>query len=280
MITPPNLPNGNPIKERLMLFGPPGVGKTHVFWTIARWHQELGSDAMFYGINTDNSYEALWTNPEFQGLENVAWEQVGNYQEYIDAARKFTRQMRSQDWISLDLADHAWHGAQDEYARAKSKGNLDDMGDMWLEGGPGDYPIGGWEWGMPNARLRALTNNQLIRAPGHLLVVAGQKELLTESSSGKTKEDPKIGMVFKHAGYKPVNIKPEDLYRYHTIIHVDASDVDFNTGRPVTEFLTAKERWGNRKRLGRPMSNGRRWKGEVVEDFFMDYLVNIAGWEM
>lgn len=275
MVSSPLSPNGRPIRERIMLFGPPKVGKTHQFLTIARHHKELGSDAKFYAISTDTSFEVLMMNPEFQELDNVIWEDAVHFQDYVELARKFTAQMEPHDWLTVDLMSDAWSAVQDEYARVQTKhagGNIEDVGDLWATGSDGGekYPIAGWEWGMPNARYRILANNILLRCPGHLLLVYGQKEMLGESGSGKTAEKKNVKEMFGHLGVKP-NGQKDDPFRYHTVIAVDSA------GPNQQQMATAGERWGYRKRLGKAMSNGQV-RLAPIEDFFDDYLVEIAGW--
>lgn len=278
---PPQLPNGNYIKERIHLFGPPKIGKTHQLFVIAKWHQTLGSDAMFYGLNTDTSWEVLKFNPEFQKLENIIWEDCNYFQDFIDHVRAFHKKLRPQDWLVLDLADHAWSASQDEYARAKAKQGgvqLEDMGDLWNVSDSvkdGKYPIEGWDWGMPNARYRTLANNYILRGAGHRLIIAGQAKLQEPTPRMQEKEDEttkKTREMFKHLGVHPAGQK-DDPFRYHTIIHVDSN------GEKKQKMATAGERWGNRRWLGRKLGNGSV-RDEPIEDFFMDYLVKIAGWSM
>jgi hypothetical protein len=282
--TPPLLPNNRPIKERILIYGPPKIGKTHQFFQIARWHQDLGSDAKFYGISTDTSFEVLYMNPQFCDLTNIEWTDVVQFQDYVDAARRYTGLMTPQDWLSVDLMDDAWAAVQDEYARATAKGagvEIEDMGDLWVASGPDiadpkktddRYPVGGWEWGMPNARYRILANNYLLRAPGNLMLVCGQKELMKTSGSGKSGESKESLEMFGHIGLKPAGQKG-DPFRYHTILHISGN------GEKRQKMSTAGERWGARRWWGKKMTGGQV-RDEPFEDFFVDYLVKTAGWEM
>lgn len=274
---PVNPRTKQPIKERILIYGPPKIGKTHQFFVIAKWHQEFGSNARFYGISTDLSYDVLSMNPEFRDLTNIDWRNVETLQEYIDAAREFHQYLRPQDWLSVDLLNSAWSAAQDEYAQAKFKesgSSLVDMGDLWLdEGTSGKYPIKGWDWGYPNARYRRFANNLIISGPGHRLVVAGQKELMKESKSGDSDEDPQIKDMFKHIGLKPEGQK-DMPFQYHTVLHLDSGQE-----RKTQVMSTAGERYGYRRWWGLALSNGRV-RDEPMKDFFHDYLVDTAGWTL
>lgn len=276
MITPPKLPNGNWVKEKIGLFGLPGVGKTHQLFTVAKWHQEQGSDAVFYGLNSDTRWEVIHANPEFENLTNLVYEDVNTFQDWMDVAKRFHRQLRPQDWLCADLLDNSWTAVTDEAARALAaeKGlDIEDMGALWSAGEPGKYPIKGWDWGMPNARYRSLANNYLVRGLGHRFLISGQAEILQPSAN--MKEDRvtrEVREMFKHIGVKPTGQK-EDPFRWNSMFHIEGD------GEKAQKISTAKEAWGRRRWFGEKMSNGQV-RGERFSDFFLDYLVDIAGWQI
>lgn len=268
---------GRAMREMILVYGLPKIGKTHLYFTIALWHQQLGSPAKFYGINTDESYGLLMDNPEFEDLENIVWVGVTNFQAMLDAAKQFNKVIKSGDWLSIDLMDSGWAWAQDEYAHAQAgKGEaIDDIGDLFKTEGPKDgYPIGGWEWGMPNARYRRLANNQLVASKAHLFLVSGEKDLPKESQSGDTDEMRKKRKMFGHVGAVPEGQKG-DPYRYHTILNVQG------LGPKKQGLITAGERSGRREWLGQ--SVGKKTtvlRPQPIDDFFVDYLVGVGGWAM
>lgn len=277
MPTPPKLPNGNTIKERIGVFGLPKIGKTHLYFTIAKWHHDLGSDAKFYGINTDESWQVLYMNEEFCNLPNIIWDdEISTFQQMLDATKRYHSVMRPQDWLCLDLLDDGWNYVQDEYAHmsAKEEGkDFDNLGDLWVEGSTKEYPIKGWDWGTPNARYRILANNYILRGPGHRMVISGQTNVTEPSANMKEDETiRKTREAFAHLGVKPTGQK-QDPFRWHTILHVTSR------GPKQQSLTTAGERWGNRRWWGRTMSNGMA-KPEKMDDFFLDYLVGTAGWSM
>lgn len=277
---PPRLPNGNTIKEKIQMYGMAGVGKTHQLFQIARWHQDLGSDARFYGLNSDTSWEVLYSNPEFCDLTNIEWKDCNYFQDYVNGAKAAHKKLRAQDWLVLDLSDHAWQAAQDEYARAQAKKygtNIEDMGDLFAVSDAaekGKYPIEGWDWGPVNARYRVLANNYMLRGEGHRMVITSQAKVMEPTAQMAAKEDEttkKAREMFRPIGFQPAGQK-DDPFRYHTVIHVDGD----SRGK-VQKMATAKERWGNRQWMGKPVGTNTV-RDEPIKDFFTEYLVEKAGW--
>lgn len=285
-IITPTLPNGNPIKDRIVLFGPPKIGKTHQLFQIAWWHQQAGSDAIFYGINNDTSWEVVYANPQFQDLTNIEFEDVNTFQDHINLVRRYHKKLRDQDWLCLDLAERAWTATQDEYAQRLAIENgstIEDVGDLWtVDDAPRDdegkpkYPIGGWDWGMCNARYNVLSNNYLMRGPGHRMIISGQAKLIEGTDRMRSGQDDiakKTQDMFKHLGVKPAGNK-HDPFRYHTILHIDGDEKHH-----TQKMSTAGERWGNREWLGKRHKGGQV-TDEPITDFFHDYLVRCAGWQL
>lgn len=258
-----------------MLFGETGGGKTHLLLQIAMWHQTYGSDAMFYIVSTDIGYGPLLTNEDFADLDNIRIDEVSDLDEAIKAAKRHKSLAKTGDFMVLDRCDHAWDWAKDEYAAAlarKEGVQVDNLGDLWkLEGTTGDYPIKGWEWGMPNARYRELRNLYL-GSKAHIYFLTDERDLMQESKSGGTKEDETIKNTFKHIGKKPTGQK-DDPSVFHVIHHVKMKGQ--REGNYVT---TAKDKWGNRRYLGIKLANGS-YRPEQIEDYFQDYFVEVAGWQ-
>lgn len=270
--------NGSVLRERILLYGDTNIGKTHQYFNLALWHQNLGSPAHFYGVSTDGSWEWLMDNEEFEGLTNISWVEVNSFQEYLDAVKQaHAKAQRNVDWLCGDLHNQSWSWAQDEYAAAQAKGknhDIEDIGDLWKLEGPGEYPIGGWEWGMPNARYRILANNYIIRFPGHVFMISGEKTLQDESSKGDNEFQRKQRQTFKHVGSLPEGQK-HDPFMFRTVLNLQGM------GPKQQGIITAKETSGRRRFMGKSIGrNATIMRPEKIEDFFMDYMVGVAGWEM
>lgn len=276
MIQPPEKHDGSIIRERILGFGPPESAKSTAFLRMAKWYHDTDTPGHFYVISSDLGYDALMADPEFEDLPNIKVYDVdpSNMQEFIDAGKEIKAKGKISDWFSVDLMGDAWKAASDEYANVSTKGKIGDVGSLWKTSGSlSEYPITGWEWGMPNARYRFLLNNCVRSFRGHVYCVSGQKELMATSGSGKTKEPELVKNTFSHIGMKTDTKADDEAHRFHTIMHF--------TGNRARGFkiATAKERFKARRLMGKEMSNGQ-WVGEPYEDFFMDYMVKVAKWKI
>ena len=267
MPTPPQT-NGRDQHERLLLYGGPDAGKTHTILTIAKWHQDLDSDAVFYVIATDMSYERmLGPGADFESVKNVEYEYAMDMQDYMDLGRKWNKKVRSHDFLCVDLLHDAWAAAGDEYSRARYG---KDLAERWAtEGSPDEYPVTGWEWGMPNARYRTFIQNYIMRCRGHVVCVSGEATLQKESKSGKMQgESEEMEALFGPIGVKPMGQKA-DPFRFHDILHLDRW-----RGNPAIATARAKQR----ERLGKSHQGGQVTP-VPIEDFFVEYLMKVGGWK-
>lgn len=272
MPAPPTTRSGKPIRERIMVFGDSDAGKTFNYLKVAEWHQRRGSDATFYGLCTPgNEWDRhLMPGAEFGELENVEPIDVEGIQDYFDAYDKqILPHAGPDDWLAVDVIDDVWKACQDEYAAHEWKGK--DLGSKWATEG-GDFPIEGWEWGRINARYRAFVQNRIARFPGHIMVMAWEKDLMPDSKSGKMGESQEVKATFGLVGHKPAGQK-DDYKRFATLLHLGKNA----KGEHV--IRTARDR--QRPRLGNLVERGKVTSLFPVPatDFFRQYLVGIAGWK-
>jgi hypothetical protein len=257
MPTPPKNRTGKEILERILVFGDGGSGKTHATCSIAKWHQDEGSDATFYVISNDLSFDRfLGPGSEFEDLENVVVFDVDTWPDYMDAAKKVKEEMQAHDWMSVDLIALAWGAAQDYYIERVFD---EDLTDYWVTqrkatGGEGS-DLDGWkDWGVINKMYRAFFNTHVLRAPGHVICQASQKALADTAH-----EDEQVYDLCKQLGFKPEGQKHLVL-QFHTVLH-------FGRRRDKAFiFQTVKDR--KRKEVF----------DKEVRDFWRSYLIPIAGW--
>lgn len=276
MPTPPVIQMGQIeklVRERILLYGDSDSGKTYLYLTIARYYQMRKAKGTFYGLCSPGNQWDKFFGPggEFEGLENVVPFDVEEIQDYFDKFdKKIKPKATKDDWLCIDVISDVWGAAGDEYSKKENKGR--DLGEAWATTG-GDYPVEGWQWGRINARYRSFAQNRLLRFPGHLVGLAWDKDLQEAAkSSGKGGESDEVRDLFGLIGKKPAGQK-EDYKRFDTIIHLGVN------GRGEHVARTARDR--QRDRLGDVIQRGTAqvFRGQPISNFFLEYLVKIAGWK-
>ncbi|MCL6558021.1 MAG: hypothetical protein K6U74_04315, partial [Firmicutes bacterium] len=102
-------------RERILLFGGPGVGKSRSWLTIAWRAQKSGSKARFYCLDTDCAIDRM-IDEGFSDLTNVEVLNVFEWTEYEEGLRKFLKAVTPEDWIVCDMIDMAWEAVQAHFA--------------------------------------------------------------------------------------------------------------------------------------------------------------------
>lgn len=258
MPTAPTHPRLGVIPERILCYGPAGSGKTRNVLSVAKWHQDRGSDAVFRVMDTDMAYPRMLVSGEFADLENVEVYSVDEWPDYPRYAKEIREKNRPHDWMVIDLATHAWYSVQDHYIGRVFNA---DLSDYWerarIQGQTKDgTPLDGWQdWGVINKMYRSFAEN-IHRARCHVYATATAKHL-TESR-GRIAESADVTRTYGRLGLKPQGQKELD-HLFHTVILCQQTTKGWSAA-------AAKDR--ERKLIA----------GEIGE-FWRDYLVKIARWK-
>lgn len=247
-------------KERILLFGGGGAGKTTAVLSIAR-HTVEGK---FWIIDNDYSYayeRALAT--EFTEVDPDRIEVIevdADWEECIAAIdRVLAEGDPEHDWLIIDPFSPMWsyvqtwmstrvHGADiDEYMIDLRKESSDRKEFAKSLGDSMNWPIVDRVW-----TERVL--KPLRRWKGHMILVCEATE-----TSNKF-DDDEVKSLFGHLGVKPAGQK-----RSH---HIASTNLLLSkSGHGQYTMSTAKDR--NREEMERA----------EVTDFALDYLRDVAGWE-
>lgn len=248
-------------RERILGMGPFGTGKTTNWINIAKWSHATGSHARFYVLDTDNALEAFF-EPGSQYAEldyrvggPVEWTTVYEWPEYVEAITNFAPKVTVDDWTIIDFISPAWEAVQNFYVSEIFK---TDIAEYFLEARKamkGGNPLDGWkDWQYINRLYKSWINMTLHR-------VAGHKYFTAQAESIRDTDDKAIRAMFGSHGVRPRGQK-ELGYQAHTIL--------LSSGNRAGEaFLTTIK---DRERT--PLSDLK------VNEFAVDYLVNVAGWQL
>jgi hypothetical protein len=285
-------------QERILAFGGGGVGKSSALLNIARY----SPDAMFWVLDNDTSFaytRLIYTEyPEIleygdqtteyvdtpsgvtlpvQQLGNVkvvelgpTWEEwsagiqylIGTVEIVQGKGTVFTPGIAdpSNDWIALDSVTHPWQYVQAWYSQQVHGTNLaDQMVKLRSQSSSlEDYNkalAGDMTWPIINREYTDHFIRLVHRWRGHLYMTSEADPL------GK-REDEQDKDLFGTIGFKPKGQK--------SLHHQMSTNLFFYRGDKPNEWkiTTAKDR-------------GRRilWR-ESLNEFAMDYLVEVAGWKV
>lgn len=254
-------------RERILVFGEAGSGKSSTWVSIADWLERTRSKDKVYALDTDAAWEGM--RPEDGSLDARVLVSNLDAQEF-DPWRPEARRVRGlvsrDDWVVLDMAMKAWRAPQDAYWKAKQGESFadafaaaviaDDLGEL-----SGHH---GTNWGAIN-KLYADFMDVVLSMPCHVLCVTGTKQLQTERE-GKTVRVKAGDKEWEGIGKKPSG-QGELSHAFHTIIYCQEKKL----GETWT-YTTVKERGP----IGRPKRE--YLKGEHVQDFVTTYLIKVAKW--
>ena len=100
------------LRERILLCGPPGSGKSYAALTIARRY----TNSQFWVLDTDQAWPRMMSG-QFSDLQNVHVFECNQWEDYIAALTSIKKQAVSGDWLIVDFMSTAWDDVQDYFIR-------------------------------------------------------------------------------------------------------------------------------------------------------------------
>lgn len=254
-------------RERILLYGPPGAGKSTAWLTLAEWIHKTKSDAIVHVADTDRTWDDM--APYDDHLEKIvdvtdcpAWEQI----------RQFIRDVpidlaKADDWLVVDMISRCWDRAQEGYFEKVFGREMDEFfmqvqADRAKAIG-GDF---GSNWQAINKMYATLTTLIMSRWPGHVLCCTPAQRIWEANRDDKTLvQYPEFGRL----GFKPQGQK--DLsHQFRTILFMQQAPSGW-------VWSTAKER--NPPGMEEGQAGYRGYvAGERMNDFVRDYLMKVGGW--
>lgn len=249
----------NALREKILLIGGPKVGKTSCWLSTAWWAWKSGDPRHFYVIDTDDAVEAVMLDEKFAGMDNVTVYAANEWEEYESAGETARSLAKEGDWIVVDFADKAWKAVQNYYLReVRKKSRADALMDASKKGAQGwDLFREDFDWASINAVYDEWIKPLLLGAHrAHLFFVTEQAEII--ESSKMTDEQKRAKREFGR--FKPTGQKSLP-YQVRSILRLDR----IARGRIITTL-------GDRAR--------KELENDDMNDFFRDYLRDVAGWSV
>jgi len=250
-------------RERIIVFGDYGSGKSQVWVDWAKMLRDTGSTAKVRVICTDMGAEA--STEQYVGWEeNVSVCHVERFDDYVSAVKVARETDGPEDLLVVDRSDTAWDAVQSAFSLDVSGKDLDDWAVERLSKGE-DNPFidaHGVSWGIIKRRYQEKFVGNLIRYPGHLLLCANEKPVVQPSSVNNKGGDPAdVRDFYGTAAMRPGGEKHTG-FLMHDIVRLRKK----GTGAWVMNTVRARSR-------------------QVVENapltnFVVDYLLTVAGWSV
>ena len=247
----------NPRRERILVMGPPGAGKSTTWKDIAEWYDRTGAQGTMYVADSDGAWEGQRpTDGHLDG--RVKATDVYDFPSIVGVVEEATTNFQSGDFLVIDMIDKAWSYAQSHYYEQVYGKELDQF---WLEAKKDGVNPGG-EWGSNWTVINKLHQSLMLklqRYPGHLIACAPVAEVRQPDRQGAGGDRKEILHLFGKFGVKPQGQK--DLpYNFHTVLFLQ------DVPRLGYTYTSIKDR--DRELVS----------GEPLASFVKSYLIAKAGW--
>ena len=245
-------------RERILIMGPPGGGKSTAWLSVAEWLEKTKADGRLFVADTDLAWEG---QRPFDGHldKRVVQEDINHFPSLVAFVDKATADYQPGDFLITDMIDKAWLYAQQHYYEEVFGKELDDF---FMEAKKNNANPGG-EWGSNWTVINKLHQKfmlKLQRYPGHVIACTPCTDVRQVDATGKGQSDSReVLHLFGKLGVKPQGQK--DLaYNFHTVLLFQS------VPRVGYTFSTAKDR------------SREEAEGEKMTDFTRTYLMKYAGW--
>lgn len=260
--TPVGLHRPRAARERILLFGGFGSGKSYAWVKIAEHNYNSKNGSKLYILDTDHT--ALQQSIAFDGFEEVVkWRDIFDMKELKKSTVDMTSIATKDDWLVVDLADKPWVYAQDDYTERAFGKDAEDFFVSWkAQGGTGGSALAS-EWGSNWQVINKIYNawiTDVFRFPGHILFCAASKVVKQPDNQGKGGDDRQTLDTFGKFGFKPAG-QGNLGFQMMTVLAMA------NKGGSDDYIFTTVKDLHREKKMGAP-----------IKDFVTDYLIPIAGW--
>ena len=247
----------HPIPERILCLGPPGSGKTTNILNIAKFAKMSNSPAKFWLADSDFAIARML--PSYPGI-NAEVFPLYDWDDYKSFKNTVLANASPDDWVCVDFIGSAWNAAQAAYVD-----NIfgKEQGEYFLEArkklADGTKEKSSWEenqWMVINPMYSDWIRPLLYKGRYHVYGTA-KSEMMTD----KGQEDQNLRNLFLPYATKPVGQKFL-AFEFHTVLIANRR----LTGERVLTTVKDRER--------------TELRGQAINNFTVDYLVNVAGWSL
>lgn len=244
-------------RERILLMGGYGVGKSFAWSKIADWNYKRDGGKVFV-LDTDMASDRMRVAfPEAFDSKVVSYDLI-EWPDYKTSLEKAYSEGKPQDWLVVDLIDKAWEAVQAYYVDQVHGKSIDNYFLEARKRSAAGNPLDGWaDWQFINKLYQAWIM-KVLRWPGHVLCAAPAEPVILD---GKNADSEEIRNTFGRLGVKPKGQKSLP-FQFHTVLYMQQAKGE------KWVMNSAKDR--SRELL----------KKKEFTDFVAAYLVGVAGWKL
>lgn len=263
-------PGTGNLREKLLVIGGGGAGKTTIPLNVAWWAKQSGDTRKFYYMDTDDEavlhvmnedkYEGMihsFNGEVYNPDGNVVITSVTDWADYAEFSAKTVANAVKGDFIVLDFITHAWTAAQEGFLKdAVNKTRGEVLYEQGVKGKEGwDMFKVEFNWNAINGAYYDFIKPILLKSRAHVVMLAEEEQI---QESGSMTADNKEHLA-QFGKWKAVGQKKLP-YQCRTYLRVQR----LARGRVL---YTLKDRARD------------EWTGQTMSpDFFSSYLKGTAGW--
>jgi hypothetical protein len=289
-------PPGRAGRERILLYGGHGVGKSLSWIDVAMEMRKRGNEGKLYVLDTDAAVEDLFDELWPEGRDMIENWVVSDFEELSEATVELLSHKpdsENGDFVVIDLISSVWEWVQEFYAEKVYGMTIEDYitetstlihaakeaGEKGHEREFGDWKPGDW---MHMKKIYLGWERKLVLGGrGHVIACAEESEMnafVTKDRDIKAYSGTGGGIGFRPRGQNSLG------HRFRTVIRVQKTGVD-QKGTANRNLIMAKDRyrehrWNelNEARAGNPALELGDSLGSPRRGFSHAYLKKIAKW--
>lgn len=242
-------------KERILLIGPYGGGKSHAWAKLREWYALTDTPGHFHILSTE--YEMADRTAEgFTDFDtNATIYETTDYPSLLAASEAIERVAAPEDWLVVDSIGNPHQWSRDVWFHREMGMSYKEF----LATGKKMAEVPSHGWGEMTGLYKDWLDPYVIRFKGHKLATA---QAATVNTQGSWADSPAIQKMYGRVGVKPEGHK-ELGYVFHTVLFAT------QRGRDDWRLTTIDD--PSRTHLA---------DEPCVPDFVSSYLINVAGWSV
>lgn len=239
------------VRERVLLYGPPGAGKSLSVKAIAK----RITPNKIYVLDSDMAWDRML---DADDPGNVEVFPTYDWADYDSNLKKVQSAAQRDDWIVVDMIGPAWDAVQAHFVEQVFHQDIAEyflQARKQLKGSANLGALAGWtDWPVINAMYRGWSNRLIQRSNCHVLAITKADKVNADTDSKDIKQ-----LFGGFAAGKPSGQK-HLAHLFHTVMLMQKA------GQDRWVMSTAKDR--EREMV---LDKG-------VSDFALQYLVQVAKW--